>query len=128
VTDQVGPDPRAGLEAKRLVCPYCGADIEANLEYTGHGYSEHRDLTGYECESYACDAHWDRCGNVTQPSKLARPSSEVPAPVGLLPAEWMAVTMARAQVRRRSSVPPRTVAVLLGAVERLAGGDRGVLS
>lgn len=44
-------------------CPYCGSEIEAELSYTGGAYSEHRDLTGYECENYACYARWDKRGD-----------------------------------------------------------------
>lgn len=53
-----------------LGCPFCGSTFTANLEYTAR-YSDHRDLTGYECDNYACDARWDKNGNLTRPSKHA---------------------------------------------------------
>jgi sarcosine oxidase delta subunit len=53
-----------------LRCPYCGSEIEAELTYSGYAYSEHRDLTGYECESFACDARWDKRGEPERGSKL----------------------------------------------------------
>jgi hypothetical protein len=52
------------VEPRRLVCPYCGNDIEVELTYTSMAYSEHRDLTGFECENWECNARWDNCGNV----------------------------------------------------------------
>lgn len=53
-------------EPKPIACPYCGSPIEARLEYTGWAHSEHRDLTGYECESYECWAEWDAQGKPTK--------------------------------------------------------------
>jgi hypothetical protein len=55
----------------KLRCPYCGEPFEVLLEYSGGSHSEHRDLTGFNCENYACDALWDRFGELTRPSKLS---------------------------------------------------------
>lgn len=52
-----------------LVCPYCGSNIDVDLVYSAR-YSEHRDLVGFECENYACDARWDKRGRVERVSKL----------------------------------------------------------
>jgi hypothetical protein len=69
--------PVANGLGKRLICPYCGSDIEAELSYTTVSFSEHRDLTGYECESYECDARWTNRGDVERlPKHLRNPSSE----------------------------------------------------
>lgn len=58
-----------------LRCPACGDTFTAILEYTARGsYSEHRDLTGYECDNYDCLAEWDQHGTLRQPSKLQPPS------------------------------------------------------
>lgn len=48
--------------SKDIVCPYCGETLEFVLEYTGGGYSEHRDFTGIECGNYKCGATWDHFG------------------------------------------------------------------
>jgi len=45
-------------------CPYCSGQISATLEYTGSGYSDHRDQTGFECDNYSCGATWDRNGDI----------------------------------------------------------------
>lgn len=58
-----------------LRCPFCRSEFSPILEYTVHSYSEHRDLTGYECDNYDCGAEWDRRGNLTIPSSL--PISDV---------------------------------------------------
>ena len=50
---------------KPLRCPYCRDEFSAELVYTAR-YSEHRDLRGYECDNYACDARWDARGNPTR--------------------------------------------------------------
>lgn len=47
-----------------LRCPYCGGELEFELTYTGHGYSEHRDLTGVECDNFRCNARWTNRGEV----------------------------------------------------------------
>jgi hypothetical protein len=58
---------------KPLRCPYCGSTITAVLVYTGHGYSEHRDLDGYECDDWDdCLAEWDKWGEPTVDSRLNR--------------------------------------------------------
>lgn len=43
------------------------------------------------------------------------------APVKLLPAENMALTVARAQVERGDEVPPNTTAMLVMILDRLTG-------
>jgi len=58
-------------EGWELRCPYCGSEIEPELTYTTMAYSEHRDLTAYECESWECGARWDNRGRVERPSKVA---------------------------------------------------------
>lgn len=62
---------------KPLRCPNCDAELDFVLEYTGGSHSEHRDLTGVECENWDCGAKWDRFGNPTEPSK--REASDDPA-------------------------------------------------
>lgn len=57
---------------KPLRCPYCGEEISAELTYTAQ-YSEHRDLTGFECDNYRCDARWGPRGGVERVSKLVAP-------------------------------------------------------
>lgn len=52
-----------------LRCTFCGGEFSPVLEYTGMSYSEHRDLTGYECDDYNCGAEWDKFGNVTTEGK-----------------------------------------------------------
>lgn len=56
-----------------LVCPACGDTFSAILEYTGYSHSEHRDLSGYECDNYDCLAEWDSRGQLRQSSKLSQP-------------------------------------------------------
>jgi sarcosine oxidase delta subunit len=51
-------------EPTPLRCPHCGAELEFELTYTGHSYSEHRDLTGIECENFRCNARWTNRGEV----------------------------------------------------------------
>lgn len=53
-----------------LRCPVCWDPLTALLAYTGHGYSEHRDHTGYECDNFRCGAEWDAAGRNTVPSML----------------------------------------------------------
>jgi len=55
---------------KDIRCPYCKSEIETVLEYTGHAYSEHRDLTGFNCDNWECDAEWDKRGKLRKESKL----------------------------------------------------------
>ena len=63
---------RAGAPIEKpLVCPYCGSELDFELTYTGHSYSEHRDLTGIECGSYRCLARWKPNGDVERPSKVS---------------------------------------------------------
>jgi hypothetical protein len=71
----VNDDKPRGLLALR--CPYCGGEIEAELTYTGYAYSEHRDLTGYECENYTCNARWDKRGQPERGSQLHPLDGEV---------------------------------------------------
>lgn len=52
-----------------LVCPYCGGPFTASLVYTGSGWSEHRDLEGYECDNYECGAEWDSEGKLITAGK-----------------------------------------------------------
>lgn len=66
----VDPPSDSKTGARDLRCPYCGDEISPDLEYTSMAYSEHRDLVGYECDHYACDARWDKTGRVERPSKL----------------------------------------------------------
>lgn len=48
-----------------LRCPYCGGELEFELTYTAsRSYSEHRDLTGIECEDFPCNARWTNRGEV----------------------------------------------------------------
>lgn len=48
-----------------LRCPYCGAELEFELTYTAtSAYSEHRELTGIECERWPCSARWTPSGEV----------------------------------------------------------------
>jgi len=58
---------------KPLRCPYCGAKIEADLQYTEWFGSDHRDLVGYDCDDWDCNAAWDPDGNPTRPSKKEQP-------------------------------------------------------
>jgi len=62
------------MKGKDIRCPYCGSEIETILEYTGHSYSEHRDHTGFECESFKCLAEWDHRGNLRRPPHPQTPS------------------------------------------------------
>jgi hypothetical protein len=59
-------------EPRPLRCPYCGGTFETVLEYTAR-YSEHRDLTGFECENYECDAAWKPNGDVDRLPRGTRP-------------------------------------------------------
>lgn len=45
-----------------LRCPYCADTLTAELVYTA-SYSEHRDLVGFECDNYACNARWKPNGD-----------------------------------------------------------------
>lgn len=38
------------------------------LEYS-RGWSEHRDLVGYECDNYKCGAEWDKWGKYVEDSR-----------------------------------------------------------
>ncbi len=59
-TDSTRPAPPP------LRCTVCGGPISAVLTYnSAFTYSEHRDLTGYECDDYACGAEWDKNGEPT---------------------------------------------------------------
>lgn len=50
------------------------------------------------------------------------PSDQEPLPSGLIPAERLALTVARAQVERGESPTPNIAAVLVMALDRLTGG------
>lgn len=64
-------DAVAASASKPLVCPYCGSSLEFELSYTGHAYSEHRDLTGIGCSNYDCLARWTPSGDLESgPKKL----------------------------------------------------------
>jgi hypothetical protein len=117
--------PQEAVDAAALRCPTCGDEITAELVYTA-SYSEHRDLTGYECDNYECGAEWDQWGGVTVPSKLG---------VSLLAAEQAKVAGLREtidKVRARaqqavgvSSVLARDVLALLPAVSEGAPTQQG---
>lgn len=68
VFEQVCPLDGQGVDAEghlpasmALRCPHCDGILEPVLEYTGYGFSEHRDWVATECDG--CLARWDHDGD-----------------------------------------------------------------